>query len=64
MVVFGIVCFFFMFDMLVVLWFLIEEEWDWVLKRMKIDVSGFMVLEIVDEEKFDWFWVWMVIKLL
>lgn len=42
--------------------FLTEEERDWALKRMKIDASGSTALETVDEEKFDWFWVWMAIK--
>ncbi|KAK0663928.1 putative transporter [Cercophora samala] len=61
-VVFGIVCFFFMPDTPAASRFLTDEERVWALKRMKIDASGSTALETVDEEKFDWFWVWMAIK--
>ncbi|KAK4173742.1 putative transporter [Triangularia setosa] len=61
-VVFGIVCFFFMPDTPTASRFLTDEERDWALKRMKIDASGSTALETVDEERFDWFWVWTAIK--
>ncbi|KAK0719046.1 major facilitator superfamily domain-containing protein [Apiosordaria backusii] len=61
-VVFGIVCFFFMPDTPAASRFLTDEERDWALKRMMIDASGSTALETVDEERFDWYWVWMAIK--
>ncbi|KAK3994184.1 putative transporter [Cladorrhinum sp. PSN332] len=60
-VVFGIVCFFFMPDTPGMARFLTDEEREWALKRMRIDASGSTTLD-VDNEEFDWYWVWMTLK--
>ncbi len=60
-VLFGIVCFFFMPDTPALARFLTDEEKEWALRRMRIDASGSTILD-VDDEEFDWYWVWMALK--
>jgi len=41
--------------------FLTDEEKEWALRRMRLDASGSTTMD-VDQQEFDWHWVWMALK--
>jgi hypothetical protein len=60
-VVFGIICFFFMPDTPSAASFLTDEEKEWALLRMRIDAGSSATAAVVEDEKFDWYWVKMAL---
>ena len=38
-----------------------DEEKEWALRRMRLDASGSTTMD-VDQQEFDWYWVWMALK--